>query len=120
MRPFPDVNSGRWQVSTDGGSRPLWARDGKELFYLSPTGALMVVPVHGERAWRAGTPSKLFDGHYYYGGVGTPDRPYDVSPDGRRFLMIKNAENPNRANAGSRIVVVENWFEELKRRVPLK
>ena len=45
VRPFPDVNSGRWQVSTAGGTRPLWARSGQELFYVSPTGALMRVGV---------------------------------------------------------------------------
>ena len=45
VRPFPDVTRGLWQVSTDGGTRPLWARNGQELFYLTPTGALMRVGV---------------------------------------------------------------------------
>jgi serine/threonine-protein kinase len=45
VRPFPDVSSGHWQVSTDGGTRPLWARNSQELFYLSATGALMRVGV---------------------------------------------------------------------------
>ena len=45
VRPFPDVTKGLWQVSTDGGTRPLWARSGQELFYLAPTGALMRVGV---------------------------------------------------------------------------
>ena len=41
VRPFPDVNSGRWQISTGGGTRPLWARRGRELFYVAPDGAVM-------------------------------------------------------------------------------
>ncbi len=45
VRPFPDVNGGHWQISTGGGTRPLWARNGQELFYLVPGGALMSVRV---------------------------------------------------------------------------
>jgi eukaryotic-like serine/threonine-protein kinase len=48
VRPFPDVQGGRWQVSTEGGSQPLWARSGKELFFRDPSGALMSVPVEGQ------------------------------------------------------------------------
>ena len=59
MRPFPDVNSGHWQVSTAGGTRPLWARSGQELFYVSPTGALMRVGVERGPSWAATTPTLL-------------------------------------------------------------
>ncbi len=64
VRPFPDVSSGHWQVSTDGGTRPLWARDGHELFYLAPTGALMRVGVARGSTWVATAPTKLFEGRY--------------------------------------------------------
>ena len=64
VRPFPDVTSGHWQVSTDGGTRPLWARNGQELFYLTPTGALMRVDVAGGPTWMATAPTKLFEGRY--------------------------------------------------------
>ena len=57
VRPFPEVNSGHWQVSTGGGTRPLWARNGQELFYLSPTGALMRVGVERSQSWAATTPT---------------------------------------------------------------
>jgi eukaryotic-like serine/threonine-protein kinase len=115
VRPYPDVTGGLWQVSTDGGTRPLWARNGHELFYLSPTGALMRVGVTGGAAWAASAPTTLFEGRYgaaaFHSG-----RTYDVSPDGRRFLMIKGAADaPNGTPAT--MVVVLNWFEELKRRV---
>ena len=59
VRPFPAVNSGRWQVSTAGGSRPLWARSGQELLFLSPTGELMRVGVEPSATWAATTPTKL-------------------------------------------------------------
>ena len=62
VRPFPDVNTGRWQVSTGGGTQPLWARNGQELFYLASTGALMSVPVVRGTTWTAGAPTKLIDG----------------------------------------------------------
>ena len=64
VRPFPDVSSGHWQVSTDGGTRPLWARNSQELFYLTPTGALMRVGVARGPTWAATAPTKLFEGRY--------------------------------------------------------
>ncbi len=116
VRPFPDVTAGLWQVSTDGGTRPLWARDSHELFYLTETGALMRVGVTGGASWSATTPTKLFEGRYgaaaFHSG-----RTYDVSADGRRFLMIKGsaAGDPNATPVS--MVVVLNWLEELKHRV---
>jgi len=115
VRPFPNVTTGKWQVSTSGGTRPLWARNGRELFYVS-IGALMTVPLTTGSAFAAGTPSKLLGGLYFYGA---PGRTFDVSPDGRRFLMIK--ESGSAADApppSARLILVQHWFEELKRRVP--
>ena len=113
VRPFPNAG-GQWQASTGGGRTPLWARNGKELFYVAPDGALMRVPGEASGAtWNAGTPTKLLEGRYFTpGGAG---RPYDVSPDGQRFLMIKAAGAD--ATAAS-IIVVQHWQEELKRLVP--
>ncbi|MGH9257840.1 MAG: protein kinase domain-containing protein, partial [Vicinamibacterales bacterium] len=113
VRPFPDATNGRWQISTGGGTRPLWARSGQELFYLSPSGALMAVRVEHGATFTASTPTTLFEGRYYMGGAANVGRTYDVSPDGRRFLMMKaDASTP------ASLVVVLNWFEELKRLVP--
>ena len=90
VRPFPDVATGRWQVSTGGGTRPLWAPNGQELFYLAPTGVLMGVGVTRGSTWAATAPVRLLERPYFagYGGL-VVGRTYDVSPDGRRFLMIK-------------------------------
>lgn len=113
-RPFPDVQAGRWQVSAAGGTRALWARSGKELFFLAPDGAVMAVPISGSAAFSAANPTKLFAGRYYAVLNG---RTFDISPDDTRFLMIKEAAGSN--DAPARLIVVENWFEELKRRVPV-
>ncbi len=117
--PFPDVDSGRWQVSTGGGNSPLWSRDGQKLFYRNGN-AVMAVAVKTEPNFDiVGTPQSLFRGEY----LSQPGRlvnvalqPYlwDVSPDGKRFLMMKEAGT----TASTRINIVLNWTEELKQRVP--
>jgi serine/threonine-protein kinase len=117
VRPFPGVDSGRWQVSTGGGTRPLWARSGKELFFIGPSGAVMSAAVEGGSAFRAGNPTRLFEGPYFTFAV-QASRTYDVSPDGRRFLMIKPVGSPEQTAAPTSLIVVQNWFEELKRLVP--
>ena len=78
-------------MSTGGGTQPLWARNGQELFYLAPDGALMSVPVERGTTWTAGTPTKLIEGAVFSWRRQRLARTYDVSPDGKRFLMIKQA-----------------------------
>jgi eukaryotic-like serine/threonine-protein kinase len=115
VRPFPDASSGYWQVSMDGGTQPLWARNGQELFYLSLTGALMRVGVVPGPAWAATAPTKLFEGPYG-AAANQRGRTYDIDPDGRRFLMIKPVADQTAVPMN--LVVVQNWREELKRLVP--
>jgi serine/threonine-protein kinase len=84
------------------------------MFYLWQD-AMMAVPVQTTPSFKAGTPQVLFKGVYLAPQNG---RTYDVSPDGKRFLMIKagpEIEAPVQAS----IIVVQNWLEELKRRVPI-
>jgi Tol biopolymer transport system component len=115
VRPFPDVDSGRWQITTTGGSRPAWARNGRELFYLDASNTLTAVPVQTSGStFNAGKPAKVFDAKY---STPSPPRPYDVSPDGKRFVMLKDsaAGDPNAVPMS--MVVVLHWFEELKAKV---
>ena len=118
VRPFPNVGAGQWRISTAGGTRPLWAPDGRELFFMAPDGALMAVGIDARAGtWSgAGRPAKVFEKSY---ATGSPysSRNYDVSRDGQRFLMVKP---PAKQAAAPRIVVVQNWFEELRRLVPVK
>ena len=118
VRPFPDINGGHWQVSTGGGTRPLWTSNGTELFYISMTGALMRVGVERGPSWAATAPTQLVkEGYRTTPGVEL-GRSYDVSPDGQRFLLIKDSADGTAAPAS--LIVVQNWTEELKRLVPTK
>ena len=115
VRPFPQVDGGRWQVSTGGGTRAAWARSGRELFYLDASNTLIAVPVRTSGStFSMGTPAKVFDNKYV---EPNPARHYDIALDGRRFLMLKprEAEDPDATPAS--MVVVEHWFEELESRV---
>jgi serine/threonine-protein kinase len=109
---FPGLG-GKLQISTDGGTEPVWSRDGKELFYRNGD-AMMAVPIAMRPTFTPGKPGTLFEKPYRRSGA-TPN--YDVSPDGQRFLMVKDSEQ---ATAVTQITVVLNWFEELKRKVPGK
>jgi serine/threonine-protein kinase len=117
VRPFPAVNTGKAQVSTAGGVQPWWSPTGSELFYFSPSGELMRVPVKGGSTWSAGVPTVLFDARsFLFNPIGTAASTLDVSADGRRFLMIRSAGASAATDASpATMVVVQNWFEELKR-----
>jgi serine/threonine-protein kinase len=120
VRPFPKVESGHWQVSTTGGSRPVWAHSGRELFYVNRAALWAVTAQTTGAIFSAGNPTKLFDtGQYSFGING---RTYDVSADGQRFLMIKLASASGQDSTASppSLVVVEHWTEELKARVGTK
>jgi serine/threonine-protein kinase len=115
VRPFPKTDGGRWQVSTGGGGRPVWARNGRELFYIDTDNRLNVVPVRATPTFSAGSPVRVFDARYFSNIAG---RTYDVSPDGRRFLMIKdNAVADGASSKPANLIVVEHWPEELKARL---
>jgi len=99
---------GKWQISTEGGTEPVWNRNGRELFYRSGN-KMMAVDLATQSGFSAGKPHMLFERLY------APY--YDVSPDGQRFLMLKPTEQSQAAP--TQIVVVQNWFEELKQKVPV-
>jgi serine/threonine protein kinase/Tol biopolymer transport system component len=115
VQPFPGPG-GKWQISTEGGSEPMWNPKGKELFYRSGNNGdkMMAVDISTQPGFVAGKPRQLFEGKYLPDPYARAN--YDVSPDGQRFLMLKPSEQTG--NAPTQINVVLNWFEELKRRVP--
>jgi eukaryotic-like serine/threonine-protein kinase len=83
---FPG-GAGKWQVSRGGGSEPRWRGDGKELFYIAPTGMLMAVPVNAQSDFATGTPAPLFQIHARAPISSTDIFTYDVTRDGQRFLV---------------------------------
>jgi len=107
VRPFPNVNDGKWTISTAGGQRPAWSPDGTELFYAEES-AVMRVPVdtRGSR-FVAGPPERLFSGPFDLSYMS-----YAVSKDGTHFIMVEVDPNarPTQLN------VVQNWAEEVKRK----
>ena len=111
VRPYTG-SGGKVQVSTDGGQHPIWARNGQELFYRNGD-KMMAVAVKTSANFDAGTPHLLFEKRNPVAG---PTPGYAISPDGQRFLMIQPIESEQ---AATQINLVLNWFEELKRRVPV-
>ena len=113
IRPFPNTNGGKWQASTEGGYAPLWAPSGRELFFVDVQRRMTAVqftpgavPRLGERRvlFSMGADIYLWENDYY--------TPFDISPDGRRFLMARHIGG----EAESPVIVVENWFTELRQR----
>jgi Tol biopolymer transport system component len=112
VRGFPGPE-GKWQISTEGAAAPVWARNGRELFYVTTNEKLMVVDISTEPTFKAGTPRVLLEGPFLWRlNLG---QNYSVSPDGQRFLVIQGED----ANL-TQLNVVLNWFEELKRRLPVR
>ena len=106
VRPFPNVEDGQWLISSGGGTRPLWARDGQELFYLAPGARLMAVGVQTEPGFVPGNAEVVFEGRYSGGVLG---RTYDISPDGERFLTIKKSESDE--TSATEFILVQNCYQ---------
>jgi Tol biopolymer transport system component len=112
VQPFPDLGS-RQRVSSDGGNSARWSQDGRVLFYLTLDGRqLMQVPIVPGAPFSAGQPTIFRQGNYVVASAG-PIHPYDVAKDGRVVIM-QEGEIPEG------FIVVQEWFEELKRLVPTK
>jgi eukaryotic-like serine/threonine-protein kinase len=124
VRPFPNVDDDRALVSNAGGEKPLWSRDGTELFYLQPDAnaaqvQLMSVAVAPEAArFSFSTRTRLMDWPYLFAAEG---RTYEVAPDGQRFLAIKPfVDTAAVESAAPQVIIIQNWTEELKRLVPVE
>ena len=112
VRPFPGPG-GKWQISTNGGNHPLWSRNGRQLFYLSGD-QVWVVDIQTESGISTSNRRMLFEKPGY--NWGAPIRAYDLSLDGQRFLMVKLEQS--KPSPITEMILVQNWFEELKRLVP--
>ena len=111
---YPELGS-RQLMSTGGGQRPLWSRDGRELFFIGPDSRQMfAVPVQSGTTLVTGRPHVLFELPML---VSRGNRPYDIALDGR-FLIIRSAQAEIDGGPASNLILVQNWFEELKRLVP--
>ena len=114
MRPFPDVDGDKWIVSNFGGTHPLWAPDGRAIYFLQP--GLVPSMMRAEIATRqsrleVGQIREVMPWPYYADPF---SRPYELSGDGRRFLALKEVDVPRSV---PRIIVVQNWLSEIDARV---
>ncbi len=107
VRPFPEAQRALWQISSGGGVGPVWARDGRHLFFVNQRRELMEVTTRGTAAFEWGPVRVLFDVSGYEMNNWHPT--YDVSPVGERFLMVRPSERTRHD-----LVVIFNWFDELK------
>jgi len=103
VRPFPG-SGGRWQVSLDGGSEPVWAANGRELFYRNGT-KMMVAAIALHPTFTVGARRELFEGNYVNDPV---YRSYDVTRDGQAFVMVRSPK------PSADFIVVLNWFDQLR------
>jgi serine/threonine-protein kinase len=108
-----DGSSGKWPISTAGGREPVWRGDGAELFYRDEEW-MMAVPIEMEGGFEPGAPRPLFEAPF--DEAGAPYANYDVSKDGSEFLMVRTDEG----REAKRLVVVTNWFSELREQVPVQ
>jgi len=123
VQPYPGPGP-RQQVTANGGTGPAWSHDGRELFYtITPPGAggqatltkMMASQVTLRPTFTVGVPRQLFEGRF---GATSGIRSYDVTADGKRFLMVQQKERP--PVAAAEMILVQNWIEEVKARVPVK
>ena len=106
---MPFGGTGKWQVSNNGGNGPVWHRNGKEIFYWSPDNTLMSVPIElSASAVELGSNRVLARWNNPIGSFGISS-PLDVSPDGKRFVVVAVGRQPSRP-----ITLVANWTAELK------
>jgi len=111
VQPFPGSGP-KYRISTNGGTEPVWGRQGGELFFRNGT-QMMVVAVSTQPRFAATTPKALFSQSFALVGSRVS---YDVSPDGQRFVLVGPGESDQPA---AQINVVLHWFDELKRLVPV-
>jgi hypothetical protein len=107
VRPFPGPG-GRWQVSLNGGSEPVWSPAGGEIFYRTGDN-MMSATVRTQGSFEVGARTKLFEGSYDVAPSGLLN--YDVSRDGRTFVMLQQVQGTAQS-----VFVTLNWFDDLKRR----
>ncbi len=115
VRPFPDTKVAKRQVSIGSGFAPRWSRSGRELLYADGNYDLWVADIAPGPVFASGTPRRLFSADAY-GPVG--QNVFDVSPDGRRFLFTRAEAGAQGTDRGDEMIVVQNFFAELKAKVP--
>ena len=119
VRPFPNVNDGKWLVSLNGGTDPAWSHSGRELFYISSASELMTAAITVQPAFSVRERTKLFTMPTDMRTSASATR-FEVAPGDQRFLMVKNAADTSRRATGDRLILMTNILDELKRKAGAK
>jgi len=115
VRPFPDVETGKWKVSTEGGNKPLWAHSGRELFFVDNAGAMVAAEFETDSGFQTLGLETLFT--LPEGTVWSSNGDfYDITSDDQRFLVGR--EYGRTDGTPTQLIWFQNFFEELKARVP--
>jgi hypothetical protein len=108
VRPFPETASAKWQVSTAGGSEPAWSNTGRELLYLNGKTEMVSAEIPPGGTFSVGRQRTLFSAAQLSRPGPVPS--FSVSPDDKRFLMVREGETAQQ----SELIVAENWVQVLK------
>jgi serine/threonine-protein kinase len=119
VRPYPAAGAQEYTISAGGGTEALWAPGGRELLYRHGNDLMSVAVSSAAGSLMAAAPTRLFSGQFVRDGSTTRTvANYDISRDGKRFLMLKTA--PASPATAPPVSVVLNWFTELQQRVPTR
>jgi serine/threonine-protein kinase len=114
VRPFPDVNAGRWQISRDGGNEPLWSHTGRELLFRNSAGWLVSVPVGQGPGFTQGEHRPLFQTSEFLSQPNHTE--YDLTPDDRRFIFLRRLGVTDSPAVATTAVMVQHWLAEVDAR----
>jgi Tol biopolymer transport system component len=120
VQPFPPVSGVKYQITTTGGFSPLWSPDGRQIFYVNPTltsagPSLVSVDVRIQPTFAFANPTELPS--VPTGRRGINVRPYDITPDGKQFLIVTSLSDSSEKPPQPQFRITLNWFEELKQRL---
>ncbi len=118
VQPFP-LTGAKYQITTAGGRTPVWSSDGRQLFYVDiPSNRIVGIDVRTDSGFSFGAPTAVpLDGGQFI----APGRNFDITPDGKQFVVVRAPSSPEQGKrTAQQIVVVVNWFDELKQRVPTR
>jgi eukaryotic-like serine/threonine-protein kinase len=119
VRPFPNVNDGKWLVSLNGGTDPAWSHSGRELFYITSANELMAATIAVQPNFSVRERTKLFTMPADIRTSASATR-FEVAPGDQRFLMVKNAADTSRRATGDRLILMTNIVDDLKRKAGIK
>jgi hypothetical protein len=115
VRPFPATSGGKWQISAGGGLYAFWSNNGRELFFETTDSRIMVVDYTVDGAsFMPGRPRLWSDKQLFYPGTSN----LDLAPDGKRFVMLALPEAASTEKGSVHVMMLLNFFDELKRRIP--